>query len=75
MVKSLVPLTDNCQVAIGGTGVADYCLIVEVVQRMSEGNKVTTLLLNPDKARELAGTLMQYVDRMETKLHHRNHPG
>ncbi len=60
--KSLVPLTESCQIAVGDLGGGGCCLIVEVKQRRAGGAGVTTLLLSSDKARELAVALLRHAD-------------
>ena len=59
--KLLVPLTDCCHIAIGSLSDIDSCLVVEVTQRKMSDDIVTTLLLNSDKARELAEALLQRI--------------
>lgn len=60
--KTLVPLTASCQIAVGNLGDPDNHTVVEVTQRKTLGDDVTTLLLSPGKARELAQILLQHTD-------------
>lgn len=58
--ESLMRLTASCEIAVGNIGRRGGSVVVEITQRHSEGTDVTTLLLCPEKARELASVLLRH---------------
>jgi hypothetical protein len=59
--KSLMPLTDTCRISVGNLSGDGRCLILEVMQRKAGDDRVTTVLLSPDKAQELVEVLLQHT--------------
>jgi hypothetical protein len=60
--KSLMPLTESCRISVGSLPGEGRGLVMEVKQRKGVDDDVTTVLLSPDKARELIEVLLQYAD-------------
>jgi hypothetical protein len=59
--KSLMPLTDSCQISVASLSEDVQCLVLEVTQRRAGDDNVTTLLLSPDKAHELIEVLSRHA--------------
>lgn len=59
--KSHMPLTGSCRISVGRLSGDERCLVLEVTQRRAGDDDVTTLLLSPDKARELIEVLSQHA--------------
>lgn len=59
--KSLMPLTESCQISVGSLSGDKECLVLEVTQRKAGDDTVTTLLLSPDKAHELIQVLSRHA--------------
>lgn len=66
--KSHVPLTSSCQISVGSLSGDERCLVLEVTQRKTGDDNVTTLLLSADQAHELIEVLSLHAD----DLHARN---
>jgi hypothetical protein len=62
--KSHMPLTESCQISIGSLTGDKRCLVLEVTQRRTGDDDVTTLLLSPDKAHELIQVLSQHAGNL-----------
>jgi len=55
-------LTESCEIMVRDIGRAGGYVAVEITQRKAAGEEVTTLLLCPDRARELASVLLSHSD-------------
>ncbi|HYP53024.1 MAG TPA: hypothetical protein VEQ42_05760 [Pyrinomonadaceae bacterium] len=53
-------LTASCEIAVRNFGRARGCVALEITQGTATGEEVTTLLLGPDAARELASVLLSH---------------
>lgn len=58
--ESLMRLTASCEIMVRDVGRAGGYVAVEITQRKAAGEEVTTLLLCPDRARELASVLLRH---------------
>ena len=58
--ESLMRLTASCEVTVRNVGRARGCVALEITQGTAAGEEVTTLLLRPDRARELASVLLRH---------------
>ncbi len=58
--NSLMRLTASCEIKVRNVGRADGCVVVEITQAKAAGGEITTLLLCPDRARELASVLLRH---------------
>lgn len=57
---SLMRLTASCEIAVRDVGRAGGCVALEITQGKTAAEEVTTLLLCPDRARELASVLLRH---------------
>ena len=57
---SLMRLTASCEVTVRNVGRARGCVVLEITQGTTTGEEVTTLLLRPERARELASVLLRH---------------
>ena len=53
-------LTASCEISVRNVGREGGCVALEITQRKATDGEVTTLLLGPDRARELASVLLQH---------------
>lgn len=58
--ESYVRLTASCEIAVGNVGSKGGWVVLGIAQRVPEGVGVTTVLLQPDSARELASVLLRH---------------
>lgn len=58
--KSFMRLTASCEIKVGNIGRAGGCVALEIKQGKAAGEETTTLLLCPDRARELASVLLRH---------------
>ncbi len=57
-LESLMRLTASCEIMVRNVGRAGGHVALEITQGKADGEEVTTLLLCPDRARELASVLL-----------------
>lgn len=60
--KSLMRLTESCEIRVRNIGLAGGCVALEITQGAAAGDEMTTLLLCPDGARELASVLLRHSE-------------
>ncbi|HEV2764913.1 MAG TPA: hypothetical protein VGV38_18165 [Pyrinomonadaceae bacterium] len=58
--ESLMRLTASCEIAVRNVGRERGCVAVEITQGAAACEDVTTLLLCPERARELAAVLLRH---------------
>jgi hypothetical protein len=58
--ESLMRLTASCEIMVRNVGSAGDSVALEITQGTAAGEDVTTLLLCPDGARELASVLLRH---------------
>lgn len=57
---AVMRLTASCEIMVRNVGRAGGSVAVEITQGKAAGEEVTTLLLRPDRARELASALLRH---------------
>ena len=62
---SLMRLTASCEIMVRNVGRAGGYVAFEITQVKAAGEEVTTLLLCPDRARELASVLLRHSGDFE----------
>ncbi len=58
--ESLMQLTASCEITVRNVGRAGGYVALEITQGRADGEEVTTLLLCPERARELASVLLRH---------------